>query len=80
MVGDANSEFIGESCLIRIPGSYNSKLLQKGIDAENSNVRIIQKWDSGKKTPIQLLLRDFRHWITQEEINQKIQNNKKQKH
>jgi hypothetical protein len=59
--------------LIRIPDTYNSKCLNRGLAKEESRVKIIQKWD-GKRLPIQLLLKDFRRWIVQEEINE----NKKQ--
>jgi hypothetical protein len=47
-----------KSCLLRIPGSLNSKC----IENENENDRqisIIQKWD-GKRPAILPLLRDFR--------------------
>ena len=59
--------------LIRIPDTYNSKCLNRGLTKEESKVKIIQIWD-GNKLPIQLLLKDFRRWIVQEEINE----NKKQ--
>ncbi len=59
-----------KTCLLRIPGSYNSKLLNKGLGKEESLVKVIQKWD-GKRIPIQLLLKDFRRWITQEGLDQK---------
>ncbi len=67
-----------KSCLIRIPGSYNSKVLEKDFRLEKSGVEIIQQWD-GHRIPIQLLLRDFRRWITQQELNQKLQISKKKK-
>ncbi|WP_148686284.1 DNA primase noncatalytic subunit PriX [Candidatus Nitrosocosmicus hydrocola] len=54
--------------LIRVPDTYNSKCLNRGLSKEESKVKIIQKWD-GKRLPIQLLLKDFRRWIVQEEIN-----------
>ena len=54
--------------LVRIPGTFNSKCLNRGLSKEESEVKIIQKWD-GKRLPIQFLLKDFRRWITQEEIN-----------
>lgn len=57
-----------KSCLIRFPETYNSKCLNRGLSKEESKVKIIQEWD-GKRMPIQLLLRDFRIWITQLEIN-----------
>lgn len=59
-----------KTCLIRFPNTYNSKNLKKGLTPEESKVRLIQKWD-GRRIPIQLLLKDFRRWITQEEFDQK---------
>jgi hypothetical protein len=51
-----------KSCLIRIPGTVNSKY--------NQEVRIVQTWD-GKRSPIQYLLRDYRTWLVAEKINDK---------
>jgi len=68
-----------KTCLIRIPSSYNSKLLNNGSSNEESLVKIVQRWN-GERIPIQYLLKDFRRWLVQEEINQrrmksKIKNN-----
>jgi hypothetical protein len=54
-----------KSCLLRIPGSLNSKCIVKGQDAE---VKIIEKWDN-KRPSIQPLLRDFRRWLIQKRID-----------
>jgi len=54
-----------KSCLVRIPGSLNSKCISKGEDAE---VKISQKWD-GTRPSIQPLLRDFRKWLIQKKID-----------
>ena len=54
-----------KSCLVRIPGSLNSKCVPKGEDAE---VKIIQKWD-GTRPSIQPLLRDFRRWLIQKKFD-----------
>jgi hypothetical protein len=54
-----------KSCLVRIPGSQNSKCISKGEDAE---VKIIQRWD-GVRPPIQPMLRDFRRWLIQKKID-----------
>jgi hypothetical protein len=55
-----------KSCLLRIPGSLNSKCIpNKEQDAE---VRITQKWD-GKRPHIRPLLRDFRRWLIQKRID-----------
>jgi hypothetical protein len=67
-----------KTCLIRIPNTFNSKGLEKGLSFEESKVKIIQKWN-GYRPPIQLLTKEFRRWLLQEEINQKIQNKKFQK-
>jgi hypothetical protein len=61
-----------KSCLVRIPGSLNSKCLAKGEDAE---VKIIQKWD-GSRPSIQPLLRHFRIWLTQKRIDEELKNAK----
>jgi len=54
-----------KSCLVRIPGSLNSKNIDKEKDVE---VKIIQKWD-GSRPSIQPLLRDFRRWLIQKRID-----------
>jgi Primase X len=54
-----------KSCLVRIPGSLNSKCISKGEDAE---VKIIQNWD-GVRPAIQPMLRDFRRWLIQKKID-----------
>ncbi|MDR4491601.1 MAG: hypothetical protein R2685_11985 [Candidatus Nitrosocosmicus sp.] len=64
-----------KTCLIRIPDSYNSKLLFNRCSREESLVKIVQTWN-GYHPPIQLFLKEFRRWLVQEEINQKIQNRK----
>jgi hypothetical protein len=45
------------SCLVRIPGTINSKCAQE--------VKIIQRWD-GQRPTINYLLRDFRRWLINE--------------
>ncbi|HEY7080327.1 MAG TPA: DNA primase noncatalytic subunit PriX [Nitrososphaeraceae archaeon] len=54
-----------KSCLLRIPGSLNSKCIVKEQDAE---VKLIQKWDN-KRPSIQPLLRHFRRWLIQKRID-----------
>ena len=54
-----------KSCLVRIPGSLNSKCIAEGRDAW---VKIIQRWDSIRPS-IQPLLRDFKRWIIQKKID-----------
>jgi hypothetical protein len=60
-----------KSCLIRIPGTVNSKY--------NQEVRIVQTWD-GSKPPIQYLLRDYRTWLVAEKINDKQEEKRLWKH
>lgn len=66
-----------KTSLIRIPGTYNSKLLNRGLNEEISSVKVIQKWD-GTRIHIQYLLKEFRRWLVQEEYNQKIKNKKRE--
>jgi hypothetical protein len=53
------------SCLVRIPGSLNSKCVERGEDAE---IKIIQKWDESRPS-IQPMLREFRRWLIQKRID-----------
>ena len=56
------------SCLLRIPGSYNSK--------NGEQVRAIQQWD-GKKSAIQYMLRNFRRYLIQEKLDEVNEQSKK---
>jgi Primase X len=53
-----------KSCLIRIPGTINSKY--------NQEVRIVQSWD-GARPAIQYILRDYRTRLAAEKINDKLE-------
>jgi non-catalytic primase subunit PriX-like protein len=55
-----------KSCLLRIPGSLNTKCIPNKV--QDAEVKIIQRWD-GKRPPIQPLLRDFRRWLIQKRID-----------
>jgi hypothetical protein len=55
-----------KSCLLRIPGSLNSKCIS--YENKDPEVKIIQKWD-GKRPSIQPILRDFRRWLIQKRID-----------
>lgn len=48
------------SCLLRVPGTYNSKNEQK--------VKVIQQWD-GKRPAIQYALRNFRKYLIQKQLD-----------
>lgn len=65
-----------KTCLIRIPETYNSKCLKKGLSREESKVKILQKWN-GKRIDVDSLVHEFRIWLTQQEIN--LNRNKKSK-
>ena len=51
------------SCLVRIPGTINSKCWQ--------TVKVVQRWD-GQRPAINYLLRDFRRWLIDEQMKQRL--------
>lgn len=53
-----------KSCLLRIPGTYNSKNMQE--------IKVIQEW-SGTRPAINYCLRDFRRYLIQKRISPKIE-------
>ena len=55
-----------KSCMIRIPGSFNSKCILEGKDPE---VRIIQTWD-GYRPKINLLLGKFHAYLVDQTIKE----------
>jgi len=57
-----------KSCLVRIPGSLNSKSVAKEEDAE---VKIVRKWD-GIRPPIRPMLTPFKTWLTQKRVDQEL--------
>ena len=64
--GDHQHNPTVNSCLVRIPGTINSKNEQV--------VKVIQRWD-GQRPAIQYLLREFRRWLIGEKIEQRNQLN-----
>jgi hypothetical protein len=66
--GDPQHNPTVNSCLVRIPGTINSKY--------GEAVKIVQRWD-GQRQAIQYLLRDFRRWLIDEKIEQRRQMNKR---
>ena len=68
-----------KSCLLRIPGSVNSKSII--VNSKDAEVKIRQKWD-GKRPSIQPLLRDFRRWLIQKRIDdiEELKKQEKKKH
>ena len=63
-----------KNCMLRIPGSYNSKYVEfndKGEIVnipEEAEVKIIQRWD-GKRPAINWMLRDFRRYLIQDKYD-----------
>ena len=66
--GDPQHNPTVNSCLVRVPGTINSKCTQE--------VKIIQRWD-GQKPAINYLLRYFQPWLINEKIEQRKQLNSK---
>src|SRR5205085_9686131 len=60
-----------KSCMIRIPGSHNFKLVQKNNNdvANESKVKIIQKWD-GIRPKFNPLLYHFNIWLADKRIKE----------
>ena len=60
-----------KSCLIRIPGSYNFKCVQRnnGIADSSTEVKIIQKWD-GIRPKFNPLLYDFNIWLADKKLKE----------
>jgi hypothetical protein len=56
-----------KSCMIRIPGSFNSKCILEGKDPE---VRIIQRWDRQLRPKINLLLGNFHAYLVDQRIKE----------
>ena len=54
-----------KSCLLRVPGSLNSKCLTNGLPEEESKVKIIQQWN-GKRIPITYHIGIFYTYIVSE--------------
>jgi hypothetical protein len=66
--GDPQHNPTVNSCLVRVPGTINSKCVQE--------VKIIQRWD-GQKPAINYLLRYFQMWLINEKIQHRLRDNKK---
>jgi hypothetical protein len=59
-----------KSCLLRVPGSVNSKcIVKEGVPEKvDPEVKIIQKWDCNRSS-VHPLLRHFRRWLIQKRID-----------
>ncbi|MDN5868205.1 MAG: hypothetical protein L0H55_12520, partial [Candidatus Nitrosocosmicus sp.] len=58
------------SCLVRMPGTFNSKNMQE--------IKVIREW-SGTRPAINYTLRDFKRYLIQKRISLKIEKNSKSK-
>jgi hypothetical protein len=66
--GDPQHNPTVNSCLVRVPGTINSKCTQE--------VEIVQRWD-GQRPQINYLLRDFRRWLINEKMKRRSIDNKR---
>ena len=58
------------NCMLRIPGSINSK--------NGQEVRVVRKWD-GYRPEINYMLRDFRHWLIDQTLRQEQEQRQQKK-
>jgi hypothetical protein len=58
-----------KSCLARVPGSFNSKCLAKGLPLEKAQVKLLQKWD-GNMPSILNLLGSFYAYLVSKKIDE----------
>jgi len=64
--GHSSSTSFG-NCMIRIPGSFNSKYIRS--NKAQSEVKIVQRWD-GYRADIKWVLKDYWIYLTQEKNNE----------
>lgn len=65
-----------KSCLLRVPGSLNSKCITKGLSEEESKVKILQLWD-GQRPPLKYMIGTFYAYLKSEKMKeeQRLQSN-----
>jgi hypothetical protein len=70
-----------KSCMVRIPGSHNFKLVQKNNDIvdKSTKVKIIQKWD-GTRPKFNPLLYHFNIWLADKKIKEINESSKRTKY
>ena len=61
--GDPRHNPTVSPCLVRVPRTTNLKCSQE--------VKVLQRWD-GQRPVINYLLRDFRRWLINEKIKQRL--------
>ena len=64
-----------KTCLVRIPDTFNSKCLSRGLSLEESKIRILQKWN-GKRINGEAITHEFMTWLTKQEISFKSYSNR----
>jgi hypothetical protein len=67
---DPNNRPSFNSCQLRIPGSFNLKCLSAGKSMEESQVRLIQKWNGHRPEIPAGLLVDFKTYISDLKVKQ----------
>jgi Primase X len=74
---DKNNYPSFNSCLLRIPGSINSKCLNDRVKRLSGNikVKVLQKWDRNRVPISRELIEDFRTYLEQKVTDQEISNN-----
>jgi hypothetical protein len=65
---DPNNNPTFNSCMLRIPGSFNSKCLNSNKSIEDSSVYIKHKWDGYKPSITKSMLVDFYAYLTDYKI------------
>jgi hypothetical protein len=65
-----------KSCLLRVPGSLNSKCITKGFNKEESKVKILQVWN-GRRPPIKYMIGTYFAHLKSEKMkeDQRLQSN-----
>jgi hypothetical protein len=58
-----------KSCLLRVPGTINSKCITKGLGNEESKVKILQVWD-GRRPPIKYMIGTYFAHLKSEKLKE----------
>jgi hypothetical protein len=72
---DCNHTPTVNSCMLRVPYTFNSKCLSDSN--KNSEVKIVQNWN-GQRPAINYFLRDFRHYLINEKLQQTMKYQRRQ--
>ena len=69
---DASHNPSFKSCMVRIPGSHNSKCILDGMSDTSTEIKIIQKWD-GFRPKINLLLGSFHVYLVDLKLKERAE-------